>query len=221
MTLLIAALAALVLSVLNFLPGVGLDAVRNIALALLALYLALRSFQIWRQGSGSTGPVQSSVATVAAAKVAEGAPASAPAAIIAPKPARPEVVQTGEALILLSLLQEKGRFLDFISEDITSFKDAQVAAASRVVHQGCAAVLRECLSLAPAHAGKEGDKITIAEAADPHAYRLLGKVAGEPPYNGVVVHRGWKTSKLALPRSTRVLDPSGENIISPVEVEIR
>lgn len=212
MDLLIAALVALVLSVLNFVPTLGFDAIRNVVLVTVAIYLVVRAFGVSRQAPAKEVPAP------VAPPVAEK---PAPAPVEAPKPVRPEVIQTGEALVLLSLLQEKGRFLDFISEDITSFKDAQVAAASRVVHQGCAAVLRECLSLAPAHAGKEGDKITIAGSADPHAYRLLGKVAGEPPYNGVVVHRGWKTSKLSLPRSTRPVDPNGENVIAPVEVEIR
>ena len=50
---------------------------------------------------------------------------------------------------------------------------------------------------------------------------LLGKVHGEPPYGGVVVHRGWKTNKIALPRFTRPVDPAGQNIITPVEVEVR
>ena len=102
----------------------------------------------------------------------------------------------------MPLLQEKGRFLDYLMEDITAFDDARVAAASRVVHQGCAAVVKECLALSPAHPGKEGERITIEKYADPNQYRLLGKVHGEPPYGGVVVHRGWKTNKIALPRFT-------------------
>jgi hypothetical protein len=36
-----------------------------------------------------------------------------------------------------------------------------------------------------------------------------------------VVHRGWKTSKLALPRFTRPVDPTGANVVTPMEVEIR
>jgi hypothetical protein len=106
-------------------------------------------------------------------------------------------------------------------EDITAFNDAQVAAASRVVHQGCSAVIKECLALSPTHEGKEGDRITLDKSSDPHRYRLLGKVAQEPPYSGVVVHRGWKTTKLALPRFTRPIDPSGSNVITPMEVEVR
>lgn len=135
-----------------------------------------------------------------------------------PKEAPPPA---GEALVLLSLLQEKGRFIDFLMEDITSYKDAQVAAASRVVHQGCAAVIKEYLDIAPVHQGKEGDRITVNEASDPNRYRLVGKVLGDPPYSGVVIHRGWKTSKLALPRFTRAVDTTGPNTLSPMEIEVR
>jgi hypothetical protein len=89
------------------------------------------------------------------------------------------------------------------------------------VHQGCKAVINECLALAPAHAGPEGDRITVDPAADPNRYRLQGKLAQQPPYSGVVVHRGWKTTRLTLPRHTRPIDPSGETIVAPIDVEVR
>jgi hypothetical protein len=156
------------------------------------------------------------------ARKAELPSATPPAPVAQPAPAVPaEAPQAGEALMLLSLLQEKGRFVDYLMEDITGYNDAQVAAASRVVHQGCSAVLGEYLAISPTHAGNEGDRITIDKSADRTQYRLIGKVHGEPPYNGVVIHRGWKTRKLALPRFTRRVDPAGENIIAPVEVEVR
>jgi hypothetical protein len=145
-------------------------------------------------------------------------PSATPAPTAAPGPIP---AAGGDALILLSLLQERGRFLDFVAEDISAYSDAQVAAASRVVHQGCKAVITECLALAPAHPGAEGDRITVDPAADPNRYRLQGKLAQQPPYSGVVVHRGWKTTRLALPRHTRPIDPAGENIVAPVDVEVR
>ena len=153
------------------------------------------------------------------------APAPKPAAVPAPAPqvvaAREEAAQAGGALVLLSQLQEKGRLLDFLMEDITAYQDAQVAAASRVVHQGCAAVICEYFDIAPLHAGKEGERISADTAADPDRYRLSGKLAGSGPYQGVVVHRGWRTTKLALPRYTRTIDPTQPATITPVEVEVR
>jgi len=207
---LIAALGAFVLSAL---PLLLIPAERwpanfwpycQMAVLILSSYIAVQSFVALRARKNTSPPAT------------EPAPQAEP-----PKAVPPEPSQTGEALILLSLLQEKGRFVDYLMEDITAFNDAQVAAASRVVHQGCSAVLNEFLAISPTHAGKEGDRITIDKSADRNQYRLIGKVHGEPPYSGVVVHRGWKTRKLALPRFTRRVDPTGENIIAPVEVEVR
>lgn len=208
MTVLIAALAACLLSALNFLPGDTLPASSgsylNAGVILLTLFIAWQSVVASRSRQEPSTPA-----------------VQPPPPVAPPKPAKPEPTQTGEALILLSLLQEKGRFLDYVTEDITAFNDAQVAAASRVVHQGCSAVIKECLALSPTHEGKEGDRITLDKSSDPNRYRLLGKVPQEPPYQGVVVHRGWQTTKLALPRFTRPVDPTGPNVITPMDVEVR
>ena len=95
------------------------------------------------------------------------------------------------------------------------------ASASRVVHQGHAGVIREYLALGPVFAGQEGEGTVVDKATDPHRYRLLGKVGGTPPYRGVVIHRGWKTTKLALPRYSKPVDRSAENVITPMEIEVR
>lgn len=208
MTVPIAALAACVLSALTFLPADTLPATAgpylNGGVILLTLFIAWQGFATMRSRQEPTAPA-----------------VQPPPPAATPKPVKPEPTQTGEALILLSLLQEKGRFLDYVTEDITAFNDAQVAAASRVVHQGCSAVIKECLALSPTHEGKEGDRITLDKSFDPNRYRLLGKVPQEPPYQGVVVHRGWQTTKLALPRFTRPVDPTGPNVITPMDVEVR
>lgn len=212
MAIAIAAVGILVLSALSFVlspneaPGSRFAWYLDGGVIVLSLYIAGRSLFASRAGDKPATAV---------------APPAAQPQHVAPKPPPQPPTQTGEALILLSLLQEKGRFIDYIMEDITTFSDAQVAAASRVVHQGCSAVIRECLALAPAHEGKEGERISIDASSDPTRYRLIGKVAGSPPFNGIVIHRGWKTSKLALPRHTRPVDPAGQNIITPVEVEVR
>lgn len=215
----IAALCAVLLSLLAFLPRdvvpAGLDTARSAALVVLTLYLAWQAYLLLRRRAVAPVVAPSSAGTAAA-------PAAAPRpTATAVPPAAPAPAPGGDALILLSLLQERGRFLDFVAEDIGAYGDAQVAAASRVVHQGCRSVIDECLALAPAHAGAEGDRITVDPAADPNRYRLQGKLAQQPPYSGVVVHRGWKTTRLALPRHTRPIDPAGENIVAPIDVEVR
>lgn len=206
---LIAALGALLLAALGFLPG-GLPSDagpwRDGALVVLIVFLVWQAIFALRGRQPAPPPA-----------VQPSAPPPAPVAVPVPRPPAPG----GEALVLLSLLQEKGRFLDFVAEDITAYSDVQVAAASRVVHQGCAAVVRECLALAPTHSGAEGDRVTLDAGADPAHYRLLGKAPGSPPFQGVVVHRGWKTTRIALPRLTREIDANGENVITPMDVELR
>jgi hypothetical protein len=217
---LIAALCAVLLSLLGFLPrdfapAAGFDTARTAALVVLTIYLARQAYALLRGRPSAPSPA----AGQPEGKLATEAPAAA-----APTPASPPAPAPdagSDALVLLSLLQDRGRFLDFVAEDIGAYSDAQVAAASRVVHQGCKAVINECLALAPAHPGAEGDRITVDPAADPNRYRLQGKLAPQPPYSGVVVHRGWKTTRVALPRRTRPIDPSGENIVAPIDVEVR
>jgi len=212
---LLAALAAFVLSALYllplpaaWLPG-GLAPYRDFVFMALALYLVVDALLRRRRAAGDTH--------------ADTAPAPAPATP-PPSPqaiaAREEAAQAGGALVLLAQLQEKGRFVDFLMEDITAFPDAQVAAATRVVHHGCATVIREYFDIRPLHEGKEGERITV-DAADPGRYRLSGKVTGNGPYAGMVVHRGWRTAKLALPRFTRPIDSASPNIITPIEIDVR
>jgi hypothetical protein len=54
----------------------------------------------------------------------------------------------------------------------------------------------------------------------PDEYRLVGKIAGQAPFSGVLVHRGWKTDMVTLPR----LLPSAPGqlpAIAPAEVEVK
>jgi hypothetical protein len=210
MRIMIAAVAAFVLSGLNLLPisAKTLPAVfeqyRDVGLTLLTLYIVLESVLLLRGRKAVLLPT------------AQPQPRPEPAAPPSDKPSQP-----GEALVFLSLMQQKGRLLDFLMEDITAFQDAQVAAASRVVHQGCSAVIKEYFDISPVHTGKEGDRITIDPSSDPNQYRLIGKMPGQPPFTGMVVHRGWKTSKITLPRFTGTRDAASRNIIAPTEVEVR
>lgn len=123
-----------------------------------------------------------------------------------------------EAVNLLALLQQKGRFLDFVMDDVTRYPDAQIGAAARVVHQGCSSVVREYFEIKPVHDGAEGAPLTLSKDYDSHRYRLIGRVTGEPPFKGRVLHRGWLTAAVKLPER---IDPrAGGNVIAPAEVEL-
>lgn len=157
-------------------------------------------------------------APVSAPPPAPAAP-SAPVAPSAP-PLDPVAIADGGALRLLAKLQEQGRLLDFAMEDITGVPDAQVASVARVVHAGCRATLQSAFAPQPLHASAENTSVTVAPGFDPEAHRLLGKVAGHPPFTGTLLHRGWRTASVKLPHAT---DPSKPHtgIVAPAEVELR
>jgi hypothetical protein len=120
-------------------------------------------------------------------------------------------------LFLLSLLQREGRLIDFLQEDIAAASDAQIGAAARVVHEGCRNVLRQYLALEPVMREPEGTTITVPEGFDARRIRLVGNVAGEPPFSGSLKHHGWVTRDVRLPSVPEALDA---NVIAPAEVEL-
>lgn len=121
------------------------------------------------------------------------------------------------ALQLLSLLQREGRFVDFLEEDVSSFSDAQIGAAARVVHDGCRKALREHLPIEPVRSEEEGAKITLEKGFDASRVRLTGNVTGEAPFRGTLAHRGWKVTEVRLPKMTEGHDAT---IVAPAEVEV-
>ncbi len=125
-----------------------------------------------------------------------------------------------DAINLLSLLQQKGRFVDFVMEDITSVPDAQVGAAARVVHQGCGRVLADLFSIKPVRDVREGQGVVIADGADMDDYRLVGRVKDEPPYEGKLIHRGWQTDRVDLPKISSQRKQAGRRVIAPAEIEL-
>ncbi len=120
-------------------------------------------------------------------------------------------------LHLLSVLQREGRLLDFFGEDLSLYEDDQIGAAVRSIHEDCKSAVEKYVAPVPVIDQEEGDEIDIEPGFDPNAVKLTGNVAGEPPFKGVLRHRGWKAGKKEVPRLADVLD---SGIIVPAEVEI-
>jgi hypothetical protein len=120
----------------------------------------------------------------------------------------------------LGLLQEKGRLVDFVMDDITAYDNEQVGAAARVVHQGCAQVVKEHLGIGPVHSGAEGAPVTLENGYDPIRYRAIGKLTGSPPFSGTLLHHGWKADKVELPRLAETPPVAVDWVIAPAEVEV-
>jgi hypothetical protein len=127
--------------------------------------------------------------------------------------ARPQGV---EALHLLSLLQRDGRLVDFLAEDLTGFRDDQIGAAARTVHEGCKKVLGEYLKLEPVLREPEGAPVAVAAGFDAAAIRLTGNVVGDPPFRGTVRHHGWRAAEVRIPEPP----PGDGRVVAPAEVEL-
>jgi Domain of unknown function (DUF2760) len=118
------------------------------------------------------------------------------------------------------MLQEKGRLVDFLMDDINAYSDAQVGAAARVVHAGSKGVLQEHFMINPVRPEQEGSTVQVPAGYSADEYRLVGKIAGSAPFSGVLVHRGWKTGMVKLPKLLRgAADPLPA--IAPAEVEVK
>lgn len=134
----------------------------------------------------------------------------------APLPPRAEA----EVVAFLALLQEHGRFVDFLKEDIGGATDQQVGLAARVVHTGCRKVMDEYLEIQPVQSSQEGEKITLESGYDAAAHRLLGSVPERPPYHGKLLHPGWMVSSLKLPRVNGITEKRPWPVLAPAEVEL-
>jgi hypothetical protein len=107
--------------------------------------------------------------------------------------------------------------VDFLREDVSSFSDADIGAAARVVHSGCKKALDEHFTVEPVREEEEGAKITVAAGFDPSEVRLTGNVVGEAPFSGTLSHRGWRVIAVNLPKLTAEHDPK---VVAPAEVEL-
>jgi hypothetical protein len=155
------------------------------------------------------------LAAVIAAVLSRGAAAPPIEAAPAPPPA-PKEPDEAAALRLLGMLQEEGRFVDFLEEDLAPYPDDQIGAAARGIHEGCRKALHDRLVLEPVLIASEGDPVTVEPGFDPAAIRLTGNVSGTPPFRGVLRHAGWRVRQATLP-ARRGQDP---HVIAPAEVEI-
>lgn len=154
-----------------------------------------------------------------AAAVAELRAGGPTAVSDAPRPEPPPLRDTepNAALQLLGLLQQEGRFIDFLEEDVTAYSDDEVGAAARVVHEGCKKTLQQHFAIEAVRSETEGDRVTLPEGFDSSILRLTGNVVGQPPFSGSLSHRGWRVTEIKLPKVAAGHDLS---ILAPAEVEL-
>ena len=133
------------------------------------------------------------------------------------EPLRLREAPTDAALQLLGLLQREGRLMDFLQEDMSAYSDAQVGAAARVVHDQCKRALDAHLKLERIRNESEGSRVSVPKGFSPNEIRLMGSIAGEPPFQGALAHAGWRVLSIELPQLSEGHDV---RVIAPAEVEL-
>jgi hypothetical protein len=118
---------------------------------------------------------------------------------------------------MLALLQRDGRLIDFLSEDISVYPDAQLGAATRTIHGACRGVLNHYVKLESILNSEEDQPVTLQAGLDPAAIKLIGNLAGELPVRGVLRHKGWRVKEVNLPPLPQ---GAGRMVVAPAEVEI-
>jgi Domain of unknown function (DUF2760) len=199
--------AAILLVIVNGLLLIPATAGHIVPIAALSLALALVVLVISLTGARSSPPPQP-VQTVT--------PAPVPAPVQPPAPTAQQA--EAEIVTFFGLLQEKGRLVDFLMEDITPYEDSEVGAAARVIHQGCRQVLQEYFNISPISEAAEGAQVTVPTGYSADQFRVVGKLTGEPPFTGTLLHKGWKTEFVKLPR---IVNTDRLPSIAPAEVELK
>jgi hypothetical protein len=203
----IVAIALLVLIALTLVPAAS---GYRFAFSVVALAAAVGLLVTLFTGRQSTAVPPLPVESI---KHAPAPSAQAPSALVASNQAEAEVVS------LLATLQQNGRLVDFLMDDISGYSDAEVGAVARVVQEGCKAVLLEQFRILPVREESEGSTVTVSAGYRADEYRLVGKLSGQAPFSGTLMHRGWKTESVKLPRVLRSADRFPT--IAPAEVELK
>ncbi len=183
--------------------------------SVLSLLLWLLTGSVGRRGMGKAA--QEALASAAAQQPAKSRKAKTDEAAAPPEP-RYALPTPGAAVQMLSILQRDGRFIDFLQEDLTLYDDTQIGAAVRSIHEGCKDAIKRHMELKPIMEETEGFEVTVPAGFDASAVRLTGSVSGDPPFRGILKHKGWRITKIQLPLPTT--EPKEGWVLAPAEVEV-
>jgi hypothetical protein len=136
-----------------------------------------------------------------------------------PKPAAPAAPPkpSGAPLRMLAVLQAESRLVDFLLEDISGASDEQIGQAVREVHKKAQDALKKHAVIETVLSGTEGDTTTVPAGFDPSAIRVVGNVAGAPPFTGSINHPGWRVKELKVSPPPAGAD---EFVLQPAEVQV-
>lgn len=148
----------------------------------------------------------------------EGSPAPAEPPAEKPTPPPPAPPSRSDAITLLATLQREARFVDIVTESLDGYSDAQIGAAARDVLRDCGKVIERMFAVEPLAKQAEGDGVEVPAGYDAAQYRLTGKVSGEPPLAGKLVHAGWKATKCDVPKWSG--SDASALVVAPAEVQV-
>jgi hypothetical protein len=80
--------------------------------------------------------------------------------------------------------------------------------------------LNEHFKISPISDAEDRSQITLPADYAADEYRLTGKISGNPPFKGTLLHKGWKADSVKLPRIVN----TNENClpsIAPAQVEVK
>ena len=118
---------------------------------------------------------------------------------------------------LLAILQQQGRFIDFVYTNIDHYSDAEIATAARILHQGCQKALKQHCKLSAIRSEIEGGGVALEHGFDRYRIHLTGNIQNQEHFQGTLIHKGWKIDHLMLPTLSENANP---NIIQPAEIEV-
>ena len=107
--------------------------------------------------------------------------------------------------------------MDFLAEDLDAYEDEQIGAAVRIIHENCKGAMEKYISPKPIFEKQEGEEIEVEEGFDPGMIKLTGNVTGDPPFKGILRHKGWQSKPFKIPELSFKQNPL---VIAPAEIEI-
>jgi hypothetical protein len=193
--------------------AIGAAAGAGAVLVLALVWLTSRAGSLGNATRGLTLAGRANVDPAFNAKLValEGGAEAKPAA--PPAPPKP----SGAPLRMLAVLQAESRLVDFLLEDISGASDEQVGQAVREVHKKAQDALKRHAVVETVLTGSEGDTTTVPAGFDPSAIRVVGNVAGAPPFTGSINHPGWRVKELKVSPPPAGAD---EFVLQPAEVQV-
>lgn len=149
-------------------------------------------------------------------------PTAAPSTAAKATKADRDALMKDGALGLMAILQEEGRLVDFLREDISGFSDADIGAAARAVHRGCKRVVDSYVTLEPIIPGEEDAQITLPAGFSPQEIRTSSSkpapsASTTSGTSGILRHHGWRATNVKFPQWADGID---RTVIAPAQVDL-